>query len=188
MVNLKAKLRNLETIQLRNEARDKKIADAIVRADSPPSDESVNLKVSALAAIALLDSQESEVDTKLPPEDSDAEADTDVPGSSSSISNIDSDSDCEIPGKADTAVPSRTWIRHDSNSFVFRVPGKDGPSWDHVHRRVTFDAETLGLIDDDPLVQFQGRSEVHRKIPNGPHDIITVLYHDDSRCDSPGPG
>ena len=36
MVNLKSKLRNLETIQLRNEARDKKIADAIVRADSPP--------------------------------------------------------------------------------------------------------------------------------------------------------
>ena len=73
-----------------------------------------------------------------------------------------------------------TWERVDPAASTFQGIDATGPSWHTVTRRVTKDARTGDVIDDDYKPQKQTEKYLYRELPKAPRDIRTIFYYEAS--------
>ena len=73
-----------------------------------------------------------------------------------------------------------TWERVDPAASTFQGIDATGPSWLAVTRRVTKDARTGDVIDDDYKPQKQTEKYLYRELPKAPRDIRTIFYYEAS--------
>ena len=72
------------------------------------------------------------------------------------------------------------WTRADYQAVVLRTTTSDGPKWNTVHRRVVTDAHTGQVLVDQDVRGVTNKGILYAKVPGGPRDIVTKLYHNDS--------
>ena len=57
------------------------------------------------------------------------------------------------------------WTRRDKKAKVFMTTLSGGPEWKQVFRRVTTDAETGEVLEDDPTIGDKAVSYTHLTLP-----------------------
>ena len=73
-----------------------------------------------------------------------------------------------------------TWERVDYAATTFQGIDATGPSWQTVTRRVTKDARTGDVIDDDYKPNTRTEKYLYRELPQAPRDIRTIFYYESS--------
>eukprot|EP00959_Pyramimonas_sp_CCMP1952_P272315 5693343-Pyramimonas_sp.AAC.1 len=71
----------------------------------------------------------------------------------------------------------RIWTRTDKNTRRFQTTDGDGPPWSNVERRITYDFHNRTVIRDETVAGTTDRRINNVLLPDGPRDIITVLYY-----------
>ena len=70
----------------------------------------------------------------------------------------------------------RVWTREDRKAQCFRTTKSDGPVWETVERRVTYDKGSGAVLRDD-VRGVTDKSVLYAPVPDGPRDIVTMLYY-----------
>ena len=90
-------------------------------------------------------------------------------------------SDLNKPEVSPNLQKYRQFTRVDKKASAFlTADSRPGcPSWDRVCIRITVDAQTREVIDDDRIVKCRSNSHLHRQLPKewpGPRETETILY------------
>ena len=85
----------------------------------------------------------------------------------------------EAPSTEPTKIPSKIWVREDRNMQRFLTTLKNGPSWDYVTGRATYDLDSGKEIENVIINKKTQEKYLHRQLPKNVKNIRTILYHED---------
>ena len=77
------------------------------------------------------------------------------------------------------------WVRHDLKSSALKSSCKFGPEWSQVLGRLTLAAGTGEVVARDFGEGLRG-ANLHRRLPSGPLDTVTVLFFSNAGAVSAG--
>ena len=79
-------------------------------------------------------------------------------------------------GESACQAESSSWSRRDSGLQTVPIVGKQGPSWEHVFRRVVTDVDTSQVLFDHEIDPSKGKSYYRTMVPPGVKQIETVFH------------